>query len=307
MGLLVGGNFLRDRKDSTDLTSPANTYVHAIENWGMFAQEEFKWQTVTLIPSGRYDHNDQAGESKNPRVQLIEDAADWLRFSGSAARSFRAPTLDELYSNSYGYFTILGNPDLQPETAWTYDAGFELHQGSDSFRLGYFRANITNLIQTVATAPTTIETVNVGEARRQGAELQIVKSFSEEIKDTLNYTYLQNLGIPAGYDHFVGLPFSPRHTANDTLTWIPSKRWKIDSTLRYEDNRYGYGFDTGANPFNTKLSSQLILDMRLAYQLRQMELYLGVNDITNKRYEEQPGFPLPGTTVYFGVSLRLWD
>jgi len=56
-----------------------------------------------------------------------------------------------------------------------------------------------------------------------------------------------------------------------------------------------------------KLGSQLIVDTRVSYQLRQLELYLGVSDLNDKRYEEQPGFPLPGRTYFGGVSLRLWE
>jgi len=46
--------------------------------------------------------------------------------------------------------------------------------------------------------------------------------------------------------------------------------------------------------------------LRVAYQLRQMELYIGVNDLTNTRYVEQPGYPLPGISCYGGIRLRLW-
>jgi len=54
------------------------------------------------------------------------------------------------------------------------------------------------------------------------------------------------------------------------------------------------------------LGSQVITDLRVSYQLLQMELYVGINDITDKRYEEQPGFPLPRRTLYGGVILKLW-
>jgi outer membrane receptor protein involved in Fe transport len=35
--------------------------------------------------------------------------------------------------------------------------------------------------------------------------------------------------------------------------------------------------------------------------------YLGVNDVTNRRYEEQAGYPLPGRTFYGGINLKLWS
>ena len=133
-------------------------------------------------------------------------------------------------------------------------------------------------------------------------ELEINHTINDYVSDSWNYTYLDNRGIPVGFDHLVQLPFSPRHTVNYLLTVKPATRWKIDSTARYEDDRYSGNDQTG-----TKMGSQIVWGMRLSYQLRQLEAFLGVDDITNMRYEEQPGLPLPGRTVYFGIHLKLWD
>src|SRR5207302_793625 len=54
LGLLVGGNFIRDREDNTDRLTPSNTFIKSIENWGIFGQEAFHYKPLTLIPSGRY-------------------------------------------------------------------------------------------------------------------------------------------------------------------------------------------------------------------------------------------------------------
>jgi outer membrane receptor protein involved in Fe transport len=296
LGLLVGGNFIRDREDHENRLAPGNSFIKTIENWGVFAQETIRWKRITLIPSGRYDHNSQAGDSSNPRVSLMEDATDWLRFSGSTARSFRAPTIDDLFYVS-PFFN--GNPDLRPEKAWTYDAGVELHDSSVSVRATYFRANVTDLIQV---KPATYDTViNVGRARRQGMEIQLNHILNDTFRNELNYTYLENLGIPGGVDHYVALAFSPRHTVNYLATFTLKKNWTFDSTLRYEDARY-----SGNDQSGVKLGSQLLWDLRVAYQLRQLEIYLGSSDLANKRYVEQPGYPLPGRTFYGGVKLKLW-
>jgi vitamin B12 transporter len=286
LGFLVGGSVIHDHEDFADLLAPANSFGASEDNWGFFAQQTYHWSGLTVIPSGRYDKNNQYGHSANPRVQSMLDASDWLRFSASAGRSVRAPTIDEVHLNSM----------LDPERAWTYDAGFELHQSSMSFRANVFRANVDDLIQS-----STFSAVNVGSARRQGVEIQFDHVVNEYFRHSWNYTYLENRGIPSGFDHRVALAFSPRHTVNYLASITPSRKWKIDNTLRYEDSRFSGNDGTG-----TKLGSQLVWDMRLAYQWRQLELFLGVNDINNRRYDEVPGFPLPGRTAYGGVSLRLW-
>ena len=286
LGLLVGGSFTHDQEDFLDRLNGANSFSARVENWGLFAQDTMHWGALTLIPGGRYDKNSQFGDTTNPRAQAILDATDWLRLSGSDSRSFRAPTMDESQFNSA----------LLPERAWTYEAGFELHESSKSFRANVFRAIVGDEIQS-----STFSADNVGSARRQGVEIQIEHVINEYFRESWNYTYLENTGVPAGYDHPVLLAYSPRHTANYTAAITPSRKWEFDPTLRYEDARF-----SGNNQTGTKMGSQLIMDLRIAYQWRQMELFLGVKDLTDKRYDEVPGYPLPGRTAYGGIRLRLW-
>ncbi len=285
-GFLVGGSFIRDQENVSDRLFPSNSFSSSVENWGVFAQETLHWNSLLLTPSGRYDKNSQFGDTANPRVQGMVDATERLRFSASVGRSFRAPTLDETHFN----------PSLRPEKAWTYEAGFELHESSKSFRANYFRANVGDGIQTSSYTASNLE-----RTRRQGMEIQVEHVASEYFHATLNYTYLENLGVPAGFSDWVPLALSPRHVVNLTGAILPSKKWEIDPTLRYESPRY-----SGDNQTGTKMGSRFIMDVRLAYQWRQMELFFGINDLLNKRYVEVPGFPLPGRNAYGGIRLRLW-
>lgn len=303
LGLLAGGNFVYDREDHKDLISSTSSFAKAAENWGVFAQATWRWRMWTLIPSGRYDHNSHTGSSSNPRVNAMADATPWLRFSGSAARSFRPPSLDELFfvgSSSRSSIPVFnGNPDLRPEKAWTYDVGFELHESSNSFSATYFHAKVIDLIHR---APITSDTVgNISQARRQGFEVQIHHVLNGQVSQGWNYAYLENRGMLPGHSGYVTLAFSPRHTANYRVTWQPTPSYRVDSSLRFLDSRFSGHHQTG-----TKMGSQLTWDLRLAYQLRQLELSIGSNNLVNKRSVEQPGFPLPGRTYYGGFALRLW-
>jgi outer membrane cobalamin receptor len=189
------------------------------------------------------------------------------------------------------------NPALLPEKAWTYESGFELHESSVSFRANAFRSIVGDEIQSSTFSP-----VNIGSARRQGVEIQINHLVNEHFSDSWNYTYLENTGIPLGYDQPVLLAFSPRHTANYTarITTL-SKKWEFDPTVRYEGSRFSGDDQTG-----TEMGAQVIMDLRIAYEWRQAELYFGAKDLTDKRYEEVPGYPLIGTSFYAGIRLRLW-
>jgi outer membrane receptor protein involved in Fe transport len=208
--------------------------------------------------------------------------------------------------------TYQGNPNLRPETAWTYDAGFELHNDDASFKATYFRANVTNLIQTINVYTTNsgtladpdvfaAQTINVGKARRQGLEVEIEHRLNGFFKDSWNYTYLNNVGIPVGFTTEVPLAYSPRHTANWIATFSPTKVLDFSSTLHYEDSRFDGNNDTG-----TKLGSMILWDLRIAYRWKQLESFFQVNDVTDRRYEEEAGFPLPGRTFIGGVTAHFF-
>lgn len=302
LDVMVGGTFIRDRLDSRDRITPANNYVAAVENWGVFVQKTFCWKILTVIPSGRFDHHSRVGESKNPRVQTMVDATSWLRFSGSAARSFRAPTLDDLYTpfTDFGFgFSYQGNPNLKPEKAWTYDAGFELHEDSSSVKATYFHSNVSNLIQTTSDFAST--TINVGKARRRGVEVQVAQGMGPHFRHEANYAYLESLGVLQGAVDYVELRLSPKHIANYQATWTPNARFKWDNTLRFVGLSY-----EGNDRSSTRLDDHFTWDTRASYQIRQLELYVGIQNIVERRYRERSGYPLPGRTFFGGVSLRLW-
>jgi outer membrane cobalamin receptor len=293
-GLMVGGSFSHDREDNTDQIVSTHTYIRSVENWGFFAEETLKVDRLTVIPSGRFDHNSQGGDSQNPRVQTLFDALPWFRLSASAARAFRVATIDE----------IQASPTLRPEHGWVYDAGFEVHPASFSLRATYFRANVTDLIQTTtgAVSAPVVTATNIGTARRQGVEIAISHIVNSYFREAWNYTYLENQGIPQGFTNYVTLANSPKHTVNFVATVTPNARWKWDTTARYVSSR----FSDANDPTGSAVGSMVLLDVRLAYAWRQMELYVGVNDVSDRRYQEISGFPLPGRTAYGGIQLRLW-
>jgi outer membrane receptor protein involved in Fe transport len=209
-----------------------------------------------------------------------------LRFSASAGRSFRAPTIEEANLNAA----------LDPEKAWTYEAGFEIYRSSESFQINFFHADVGDLIQTSSSSA-----MNIGTAQRHGMEIQLHQVINNFFRDSWDYTYLKNQGVPAGFNQPVELALSPRHTVNYTATIIPRKRWSVDATMRYETTLYSGNDKTG-----DKMYPQFVADIRLAYQWRQLEAFLGIKDLFNKRYVEVPGYPLPGRNVYAGIRLRLW-
>ncbi|MBS9777988.1 MAG: TonB-dependent hemoglobin/transferrin/lactoferrin family receptor [Gammaproteobacteria bacterium] len=75
------------------------------------------------------------------------DPVDNLRVQAKYSKGFRAPTSDELYFTfKHPDFTIVANPDLDPEIAKTKEISFTLHNDKSYITLSGFRTDYDNFI-----------------------------------------------------------------------------------------------------------------------------------------------------------------
>jgi len=98
---------------------------------------------LTLDLAGRTDRYSDVGSTTNPKVGINWSPLQGLTLRGSYGKSFRAPTISQIYGNTNSLFVQNyadptcncvrqgvarsgGNPNLKPETARTYTAGFDL-------------------------------------------------------------------------------------------------------------------------------------------------------------------------------------
>jgi iron complex outermembrane receptor protein len=112
-------------------------------------------ENLELGIAGRYeDYSGEIGSTDDYRVSLRWEPLDWLVLRGSTGTTFRAPpqaavtpgsgriqaqfTNPTSFAQLYRPVDIFGNPDLEPETAETYNVGFVI--ATDEIEL--FGANI---------------------------------------------------------------------------------------------------------------------------------------------------------------------
>lgn len=95
---------------------------------------------LELSIAGRVEHYEVAGSTANPSVGVVWEPTEGLRLRSTFSRSFRAPALREQFDPASVAPTLLsqgparvraltlngGNPDLDPETAKSWTAGFDL-------------------------------------------------------------------------------------------------------------------------------------------------------------------------------------
>jgi outer membrane receptor for ferrienterochelin and colicins len=134
--LLAGYEFRKESMDRDIMADPesGDTLIERNVNviWG---QNEFNFTDNFKITAGfRYDSYSDFGDAFSPKVSGIFAINDQNRLRATYGKGFRAPRFDELnYEQimNFGFFLfkMLGNPDLEPETANNFTFGYT-HTGS---------------------------------------------------------------------------------------------------------------------------------------------------------------------------------
>jgi hemoglobin/transferrin/lactoferrin receptor protein len=188
--------------------------------FGAFLQGEMTWANpaglpgrLVLSPGVRFDtyrsenanNRENKADAVSPRVGLSYAPVEWAFVFANVGKAFRAPTLTELYSDGIHFRLgplivnrFVPNPDLLPQTAVSYEAGFglrfnDLVRDGDSFRFkaSIYRSDVSNLISTAVLQPAvtnplcfsrplaacaafngTTRVVNVGKAELSGFEME---------------------------------------------------------------------------------------------------------------------------------------
>lgn len=145
---------------------------------GIFGQGDIDFGPVRFFGGLRQQFTGQHGETfVSPNGGVVVGWHDF-RFRGSGYRSFRAPTLNELYRNfRVGNTLTLANRALIPEGLTGVEAGVDWARENTRISFTLFHNDLNNLIDnaTLRTSPTLIlrQRQNFPSALSQGVEVNV--------------------------------------------------------------------------------------------------------------------------------------
>lgn len=224
------------------------------------------------------------------RAQLspAASAAAWLsskwKLRASASRAFRVPSYTELY---YTDPANIGNANLQPESAWTYEAGADWAP-ADTVRLSaaVFERRETNGIDYVRSPGAPWAAVNFASLRFRGAELSAAAGHF-----TFSYQALTGARAPlAGLESKYVFNYP---TQSGVASWYGS---------------FGRGFIARARlaAVNRRARAPYALaDVSVGWARGRARPFLQLTNLAGARYEEISGIVMPGRGVLGGLELAL--
>ncbi len=175
--LLAGADVTRVEGTSTDSLFPTGKRIGGGSQLqhGVFGQVNAKAGPAQLLLGLRHSFTGQGSRFLSPSAGVTVGRR-WLRGRASVYRSFRAPTLNELYREFVaGNATTRANAGLRPETSRGVEAGADfVFEGS---RLGFtlFHNSIHDVITNVTLLTTPAQVIrqrqNAAEAYSRGGEV----------------------------------------------------------------------------------------------------------------------------------------
>lgn len=216
---------------------------------------------VICIPQGEYNI-DQKESGYNPSVELSAQVTPWLQPFVSYSKSMRAPNIQEMFFSNSGGASM--NPFLKPESAETYQAGFNIKAHSlllneDLLRLKalVYRSKIKNYIFSESyLVCTNGRKCNMTEVN--GNDWADVSDYTDNMYIYVNSQSLvraHGFELEMDYDAgfaFARLAYSQQHTDQPTsiastyfgagdITELPRKYMTLDTGVRFLDDSLTVG------------------------------------------------------------------
>ncbi len=253
------------------------------------------------------DHNDSTKRNNIllPGADASFRLTNWLALRANVQRTYRTPTLNELY-----YFPG-GNTSLKPEQGWNEDAGYTVKAKVGNWMLYHdasvFTRDIHDWILWIGGAIWTPH--NIAEVHSRGVETENYVTYSTgkwQFHLGLNTAYVLATTV-ASYiynDGSIGkqIPYTPRYNgqANAGFNY---KRFGVN----YNHTYTGYRFTTSDEseyilPYQTG-NVQLMYHVSAGKYLLQ---FTGqCNNIWNEQYQVVAFRPMPGINWLLGVKVQM--
>ena len=284
---------------------------HKAWNIGAYIQDQ--WTHGPWIVTGgiRFDQykiiNTFSEGNFSPKIAAVFQASKKVSLRALVARAFRNPSISERFTKfeQGGGLKFLPNPDLRSEKLnLSAEAGVKFTVGKDlRADMSLFYNHYKDLIyfqQRPAPGDELLfEVINLSKAIMQGYEVSLEYAPFKWMQWHAGYTYLDARDASDQRFNDV-LPYKSKHTGYLNLSGSFKKinyffqargRSRIDEVFIYP----------GSEP-----DGYLLFNTRISYDfLPNVSAYAGINNISNKQYEEIERYRMEGRTYSFGIKYNV--
>ncbi len=251
----------------------------------------------TSLTPAQTDFSARDDHAISPKGSMVYHLTDETSFRLSAGKSFRTPTLYDLYRTWKSTTTTYrSNPNLDPEEAYSYELDVDQAIGRKlKARLALYYSEVKNLIYSIDAGAGIKEKRNVGRVEIYGYEAELRYEILSSWSLFGNYTYNSsrikefpnNTSLEGKY-----LTYTPKDKYTLGTSYRDPKLIHADISVRY----FGSVYDDDLN--TREVGNDFVWDLRLSRKLvKDLEASLTIENIMDRRYEEYRGTLAPPRTM----------
>ncbi len=261
------------------------------------------FEQLFLNAAVRHDDNDAFEDATTYSVSgafLIPTTG--TRFHASAGTAVTNPTFFEQFGFIPAQFT--GNPSLEPESSFGWDAGVEQSFFGDRLVIDvtYFQQDLQDEIRTDfvngALSPVNLD----GTSEREGVEVAATLSLFDGFSATGAYTYV-DATEPDGADEVR----RPRHTASLNMVYrFLDDRAELFADIIYNGDMEDLEFINATPETRVTLDEYTVVTIGGSYKLNgNVSLFGRVENLFDEEYEEVFDYNTQGITAFLGLKATL--
>ena len=205
--------------------------------------------------------------------------------------TYRIPTYTDLF---YTDRTTIGNEDLAPEEALSYELGAAYQRDGFALQAAFFRRDTDNLIDYVKFDETALwEAQNFAALATSGVEINLTQKFDLlgfQQQFSMGYTYIDDAikEVQVPFSRYAINSLKHQLTANTQVRW--ASKWPMTVSYRYMERTNGISYQ--------------VLDAALRYETPQIIWSLIGNNVLDASFSETNLVPAPGANVMFSMRYQ---
>jgi len=247
-------------------------------------------KTISQYPANRND-------ALNAQLATQYDVSQSFNLSFNIAWKSRFATMKDRYSYHLGL--AIPNPDLKSETALNLELGSTYMIG-DLFKIRpeLFLSRLGNTIQMVSNVQGDLTQMqNTGRSEFKGLDLTVSSQPVSALSLYVTYSYIHRKNLSNPSILFTDVPDNKLFASAE---YIIARRLSINLSGEFDSERNNASDGTRVSPSFFVLNSQV--SFRFA---KYLTAEAGINNIFDRNYTIQEGYPEPGRNFYAALCFDL--
>lgn len=205
--------------------------------------------------------------------------------------TYRIPTYTDLF---YADRTSIGNEDLDPEQALSWELGAAYVRNDFAAQAAFFRRDTDNLIDYIKFDEAALwEAQNFAALATSGVEINMTQKFTLSGLDqtlSMGYTYIDDAikDTQVPFSRYAINSLKHQLTANTQIRL--ASHWPMSLSYRYLERTNGISYQ--------------VLDAALRYETPKITWSLVGNNILDAQFSETNLVPAPGANVLFSMTYQ---